>query len=198
MQDFLINNCQKMGIKLSIQQVNKLLQYGELIHKWNKTYNLTNIDNLEQIINKHFLDSLAILQFIKPTNLLDIGSGAGLPGIVLAIMSPNLAVSTLDSVGKKCRFMQFVKTDLKLDNLTIINSRIEDLQNSCFMQITSRGFATIDKTLKLSKHLLCDNGVYLLMKGYNWRLEQSLANIKSYKLIVPNVSQQRYLLKVKI
>lgn len=186
------------NLSLSENQKQQLLTFVDLIEKWNKTYNLTAIKTKENILNQHIIDSLSIIHLIKETNLLDIGSGAGLPGIVIAIVNPQMQVSVLDSVGKKCIFMQFVKAQLNLDNLTVINKRIENYQAPCFEQIISRAFASIEKTLKISQHLLCENGVYLLMKGDNFEQEQEHnKKIITHHLIVPNVSSKRYLLEIK-
>jgi len=194
----LIDGAKKMGISLSNSQSSNLIKYLELIIKWNKTYNLSAIRSINEGINKHLLDSLSIINYIGNGKLLDVGSGAGLPGVVISIMKPKLSVTVLDSVGKKCRFMQFAKTQLELNNLEVVNTRVEEYQvDECFMQITSRAFAQVDKTLKLTKHLLCDNGVYLLMKGDNFNNESlDGVNIKSHRLSVPHVSDSRFLLEV--
>ncbi len=194
----LIDGAKQMGVSLSSSQSSNLIKYLELIIKWNKTYNLSAIRSINEGINKHLLDSLSIINYIGNGKLLDVGSGAGLPGVVISIMKPELSVTVLDGVGKKCRFMQFAKTQLELNNLEVVNTRVEEYQvDECFMQITSRAFAQVDKTLKLTKHLLCDNGVYLLMKGDNFNNESlDGVNIKSHRLSVPHVSDSRFLLEV--
>ncbi|SHN91067.1 rRNA small subunit 7-methylguanosine (m7G) methyltransferase GidB [Bathymodiolus heckerae thiotrophic gill symbiont] len=187
----------QIGIELEEIQVAKLLQYLELIIKWNKTYNLSAIRTPEQGVEQHLLDSLSIISYIGRGDLLDIGSGAGLPGIVIAIMKPNLSVSVLDTVGKKCRFMQYVKTQLKLKNLTVVNQRVESYQPAqCFSQITSRAFAEVKKTLDLSAHLLCDNGKYLLMKGANITQENLSKNTRQHVLNVPSSLGRRFLIEI--
>ena len=168
--------------------------------KWNKTYNLSAIRDPQLGVKKHLLDSLSILPYINNGSLLDVGAGAGLPGIVLAIMKPDLSVSVLDSVGKKCRFMQFVKTQLQLDNLSVINERVEVFKpQACFAQITSRAFAEVKKTLKLTRHLLCDNGRYLLMKGDHFSQEEVQGVlITPHQINVPYVSDDRFLLEIQL
>ncbi|SFV86844.1 rRNA small subunit 7-methylguanosine (m7G) methyltransferase GidB [hydrothermal vent metagenome] len=194
MTENLIDNAKLLGIKLSNVQAEKLIDYLELIIKWNKTYNLSAIRNIEEGVKKHLLDSLSIVSFIDETPLLDVGSGAGLPGIVIGIMKPETPVSVLDTVGKKCRFMQFAKTQLGLKNLSVVNERVEVFQpEQCFGQITSRAFAEVDKTLKLTQHLLCDNGRYLLMKGANVEREALPDGAKVERLLVPGVSDKRFL-----
>lgn len=196
MIDFIIENSHKMGIKVDKNQAEKLLDYANLIIKWNKTYNLTAIKTLDEVLKIHILDSLSIVNFIKPTNILDVGSGAGLPSIVLAIMLPELEVVAVDSVGKKTRFMQFVKTQLQLNNFNSMHCRVEDIEDKKFKQITSRAFATIDDNIKLARHLLDENGKFLLMKGDNWRDEHSAYNITAHNLHIPFVSDNRFLLEI--
>ncbi|MBT7498882.1 MAG: 16S rRNA (guanine(527)-N(7))-methyltransferase RsmG [Candidatus Thioglobus sp.] len=200
LKQLLQDGADQMGLLLSDQQSDQLLDYLMLIFKWNKTYNLSAIRDLESGVKKHLLDSLSILPYIGNEPLLDVGAGAGLPGIVLAIVRPELSVSVLDSVGKKCRFMQFAKTQLKLDNLTVVNQRVEDFQAmECFTQITSRAFAEVDKTLKLTQHLLCDNGRYLLMKGDHFS-QEAIKGVRmiSHQINVPYVSEDRFLLEIQM
>ncbi|SFV76375.1 rRNA small subunit 7-methylguanosine (m7G) methyltransferase GidB [hydrothermal vent metagenome] len=198
-EELLKSGAKKMNIELDESQSSKLLQYLELIIKWNKTYNLSAIRNLEEGVKRHLLDSLSVVSYIKSGSLLDVGAGAGLPGIVISIMKPELSVTVLDTVGKKCHFMQFAKTQLALKNLTVVNQRVENYQpEQCFEQITSRAFAEVNKTLNLTKHLLCDNGSYLLMKG-NRLASESLNDyeIKVHQIKVPYVSDQRHFLEIK-
>ncbi|KAA0446913.1 MAG: 16S rRNA (guanine(527)-N(7))-methyltransferase RsmG [Candidatus Thioglobus sp.] len=191
------SGAKKMGITLSDMQTQQLLDYLQLLLKWNKTYNLSAIRTLDEGVKKHLLDSLSIVEFVDGSPLLDVGSGAGLPGIVISIMRPEIAVSVLDSAGKKCRFMQFAKTQLGLKNLSVLNGRVEELQcEQCFAQISARAFAKVDKILKLTKHLLCDNGSYLLMKGANIEKEQLPADAKKHQLFVAGVAEDRFLIKI--
>ena len=151
-EKLLCDGAKLMDIALTEFQIQQLLSYHSLISKWNKVYNLSAIRDPLESIKKHFLDSLSIISFIKDELLLDVGSGAGLPGIVIAIMKPKTKVFVIDSVGKKCRFMQTAKTELSLTNLTVINSRVEDfVPKEPFSQITSRAFADTNETInKLS------------------------------------------------
>lgn len=198
-ETLLIDGAKEMNIEFDKVQCSKLLNYLELIIKWNKTYNLSAIRNTEQGVKKHLLDSLSVVSYIQDESLLDVGSGAGLPGIVISIMKPDLEVVVLDTVGKKCRFMQFAKAQLALKNLAVVHERVEQYQpQRCFNQITSRAFADVEKTLKLTQHLLCGNGSYLLMKGDNFA-DESLDNFKMqvHQVRVPYVSDQRYFLEVQ-
>jgi len=196
----LCEGAKTMDVSLTDEQVRQLLDYHALINKWNKVYNLSAIRDPLESIKKHFLDSFSILEFIKPGLLLDVGSGAGLPGIIIAIMKPKTNVFVIDSVGKKCRFMQTVKTELGLENLTVINTRVESFNYpELFSQITSRAFASAIDTLNKTKHLIANDGRYLLMKGDNIALE-NIENIESkvHVLKVPFVSDNRSLLEIKI
>jgi len=196
----LCEGAKTMDVSLTDEQVRQLLDYHALINKWNKVYNLSAIRDPLESIKKHFLDSFSILEFIKPGLLLDVGSGAGLPGIIIAIMKPKTNVFVIDSVGKKCRFMQTVKTELGLENLTVINNRVESFNYpELFSQITSRAFASAIDTVNKTKHLIANDGRYLLMKGDNIALE-NIENMESkvHVLKVPFVSDNRSLLEIKI
>jgi len=196
----LCEGAKTMDVSLSDEQVRKLLDYHALINKWNKVYNLSAIREPLESIKKHFLDSFSILEFIQSGLLLDVGSGAGLPGIIIAIMKPKTNVFVIDSVGKKCRFMRTVKTELGLENLTVINDRVESFNYpESFSQITSRAFASAIDTVNKTKHLISNDGRYLLMKGDNIAKE-NIENMKStvHILKVPFVSDNRSLLEIKI
>jgi len=189
-----------MGVRLLDHQIQQLLAYHELISKWNRVYNLSAIRDPNESIKKHFLDSLSIVSFISPGLLLDVGSGAGLPGAVIAIMKPETQVFTIDSVGKKCRFMQTVRTELSLENLTVINDRVEDFSyEEAFPQIVSRAFSSVIDTLEKTKHLITKDGRYLLMKGDNIAQESiEKINHRVHLLKVPFVSDKRSLIEINI
>ena len=196
----LCEGAELMHIFLSDKQIQQLLHYLSLILKWNRVYNLSAIRDPIESLKKHLLDSLSIIHFVQPGLLLDVGSGAGLPGIVIAIMKPETEVFVLDSVGKKCRFMQAVKSELALENLIIVNSRVESFKpKKSFSQITSRAFGEASKTIQLTKHLLEENGRYLLMKGSNV-LEEDVDNfnVKVHSMKVPFVSDKRSLLEIQL
>ena len=196
----LCEGAELMDLTLSEHQTDQLLAYHELIGKWNKVYNLSAIRDPIESIKKHFLDSLSIVPFIRPGLLLDVGSGAGLPGIVIAIMRSNTNVFTIDSVGKKCRFIQTVKTELSLDNLSVINDRVESFNyDESFPQIVSRAFSSTIDTIEKTRHLISSDGRYLLMKGDNLNKENlQKVNYKIHSLRVPYVSDKRTLLEINI
>ena len=200
LKKLLCEGAEIMDLTLSEHQTDQLLAYQELIGKWNKVYNLSAIRDPIESIKKHFLDSLSIVPFIRPGLLLDVGSGAGLPGIVIAIMRSNTNVFTIDSVGKKCRFMQTVKTELSLDNLSVINDRVESFNyDESFPQIVSRAFSSTIDTIEKTRHLISSDGRYLLMKGDNLNKENlQKVNYKAHSLRVPYVSDKRTLLEINI
>lgn len=154
-----------------------LLEYLLLLNKWNAAYNLTAIRDLPSMINKHIFDSLAILPWIKGPRVLDVGTGAGLPGIPLAIAKPQLHCVLLDSNGKKTRFLNEVKRQLGLKNLEVIQSRVENYHpNQAFDTVTSRAFSSLDQMIQWTQHVLAENGIWLAMKGRYPKTELSLVH----------------------
>ena len=119
--------CAELGLDLSETQIRQLLDYLALLAKWNKVYNLTALRDPAQMLSKHLLDSLALIPYLDAESLLDVGTGAGLPGIPVAICRPQMAVTLLDSNAKKTRFLQQVKAELKLSNVTIVHGRVEQV-----------------------------------------------------------------------
>lgn len=147
-----------------IQQ--RLLQYLELLQKWNRVFNLTSIDKMPDMIFLHVIDSLVISPFLHGVRILDVGTGAGLPGIPLALTHPEKQFFLLDSNSKKTRFLTQVVHELHISNVEVIHSRVENFHPSgCFDSILSRAFATLKNMLTQTRHLLCRNGQFLAMKG---------------------------------
>ena len=158
-----------MGVALSDLQGEQLLAYGTLMLKWNKVYNLTAVRDPAGVMTHHLLDSLAVIsplqrQYPGKGRLLDVGSGAGLPGVIIAIMRPDIDVSCLDAVAKKAAFVQQVAAELELPNLRGLHARVELLEGS-YNVISSRAFASLPDFFNGSKHLLMADGVWLAMKG---------------------------------
>jgi 16S rRNA (guanine527-N7)-methyltransferase len=153
------------GLDLSTQTQAQLVQYVELLAKWNKAYNLTAVRNPEQMMARHVVDSLSIEPYITAQRIADIGTGAGLPGIILAIVKPERELFLVDSNSKKTRFLTEVVRQLKLTNVQVHHGRVEDLDVAPFNQITSRAFASIADTVSWSKQSLSPQGELLLMKG---------------------------------
>ena len=155
-----------MGLAVSDEAQQKLLAYLALLHKWNKVYNLTAVRDPLEMVTLHLLDSLSVLPYVNSNNILDVGSGGGLPGIVLAICKPELQVTTIDTVQKKVIFMRQVKGELGLDNLTPVHARVENFKpDAPFEIVISRAFSEIALFVQLTKHLIAENGHWLAMKG---------------------------------
>ncbi|NOS97828.1 MAG: 16S rRNA (guanine(527)-N(7))-methyltransferase RsmG [Methylotenera sp.] len=159
----------EMGLQIDGQKQAKLITYLLLIDKWNKVHNLTAVRDPLEMVTLHLLDSLSVLphvQALNAKNLLDVGAGAGLPSIPLAICLPELQVTAIDSVAKKTSFMRQVKGELALSNFNVEVGRVEVLKVAeKFDVIISRAFAEIGLFIKLTKQLLAENGVWLAMKG---------------------------------
>ena len=184
-----------------IQQ--KLLSYLYLLQKWNKTYNLTAIRQPEQMVSNHLLDSLVLTSHIMGTRILDVGSGAGLPGIPLALARPQCEVTLLDSNHKKTAFLRQVAAELALVNITVVSDRVESWQPpQKFDCIVSRAFAELAEFVNLAKHLLAPGGYFAAMKGLHpyeeieklppgWRAREVL------KLTVPGLNAIRHLVLIE-
>jgi 16S rRNA (guanine527-N7)-methyltransferase len=161
---------QSLGLSLSDEQIQRLLDYVALIQKWNKVYNLTALRDPSDMLTHHLLDSLtAIAPLHRHTQgqairLLDVGSGGGLPGVVLAICMPELNVSCVDTVAKKAAFVQQVAVSLKLPNLRGIHARVESLTDP-YPVICSRAFASLPDFVTWSRSALAEGGVWMAMKG---------------------------------
>ena len=160
----------ELGLELRDAQFEQLLGYLALIQKWNKVYNLTAVRDPQEMLTHHLLDSLtAIAPLVRhtrgqPAKVLDVGSGGGLPGIVLAICRPELDVSCVDTVGKKAAFIQQVAASLKLPNLRGIHARVETLTGP-FDLICCRAFASLPDFVNWSRGALAGQGVWMAMKG---------------------------------
>jgi 16S rRNA (guanine527-N7)-methyltransferase len=161
-----------LGLTLQAGVVSALLSYLDLIQKWTKVYNLTAVRDPGEMLTHHVLDSLAVIPplrrqlagKISPVRLLDVGSGAGLPGVVVAICCPDVTVHCVDTVGKKAAFIQQVAASLKLPNLRGVHARVESLTEK-FDVVSSRAFASLADFTNWSGGALAEQGVWLAMKG---------------------------------
>ena len=159
-----------LGVTLSDEQRGQLLDYLALLGKWNKVYNLTAVRDPAEMLTHHLLDSLSIIAPLRrhtrgqPTRLLDVGSGGGLPGVVIAICCPEVQVSCVDAVAKKAAFVQQVAVALRLPNLRGVHARVEAVQDK-FDVITSRAFASLADFTEWSAPALAEGAVWLAMKG---------------------------------
>jgi 16S rRNA (guanine527-N7)-methyltransferase len=200
-RDLLIEGLQRMDLKLSDQVIDRLMTYLNLVEKWNRVYNLTAIRERDEMIRLHLLDSLSILNHVHVKNILDVGSGAGFPGIVLAITKPELKVTVIDSVNKKTTFMQQVKSELSLTNLNVVNGRVEDYQPiTLFEAVTSRAFSNLKDMMSLTQHTLKKEGSWLAMKSKDVKKELKIFEKNQYTLIlleVPFIHAERYLVILK-
>ena len=190
---------QKLGLENIPQDISKLLIYKELLIKWNKSFNLTSIKNRE-VVTHHFLDCLSIIPFIKSSSLLDVGTGAGLPGIIIAIVKPDIKVSLIDKVGKKIAFIKRVVAELEIKNIDTYHDRVELLTSEeKYDGIISRAFSNMDDFIKSTKHLIKSQGVWYGMKSKKI-LNDEMININQpwtlEKLDVPFLDAERYLVKV--
>ena len=193
-----------MGLSVSPAQHEKLLDYLGLMFKWNAVYNLTSLRDPMQMVTHHLLDSLAAVPaFAQAHNVLDVGSGGGLPGIVLAIVRPDMNVSMIDTVHKKTAFLTQVKAELALANVTVYTMRVEQLQVSDkFDVITSRAFADLSDFVNWSSHLLADGGRYIALKGVAPKDEQERLppewKVSAVEpLQVPRLGAERHLVHIE-
>ena len=182
----------------------KLLSFLELLRHWNRTINLTAVREIDDMVAAHLLDSLAIRPWLAGERILDVGSGAGLPGIPLAIAEPHRSFVLLDSAAKRCRFLTQAVVELGLANVRVENRRVEDYlvssdEEPSFSTITTRAFSSLDKFVAAAGNLLADRGSLLAMKGKmpqdeldempnGWRLKHA------EKLVIPGLAAERHLL----
>lgn len=192
-----------MGVKLESVQEELLISYVRLIDKWNRTFNLTAIREPERMIGLHLLDSLAVVPYL-PANAVvaDVGSGAGLPGIPIAIARPDVRVTLIDTVAKKATFMQQAAGELKLPNMSVHHARVESLQLDALCDIViSRAFAELKDFAECACHLLKEDGKLYAMKGVLpheeiARLPQPFRVEVTHPLHIPGVDGQRHLIVV--
>ena len=195
----------QMGLHYSVEVQQKLVHYIQLIARWNKVFNLTAIRDVEEMVSKHLLDSLAVQPYLEGKTVLDVGSGAGLPGIPFAITSPDKQFVLIDTNGKKTRFLTQAKIDLKLDNVEVVNQRVEDYQPTkeghriYFDVITARAYAATDDILSSTSHLQSEATSILVMQGKlepNFNSEQHVL-CESNSLDVYGLDAERHLLEIK-
>ncbi|AGF47298.1 glucose inhibited division protein B [Candidatus Kinetoplastibacterium desouzaii TCC079E] len=206
----LFESCDKMNVYLSIEQKDMLEKYSSYIKHWNNIYNITSIKNTFDIVTNHIIDSISVLPSLdklsikKNINICDVGSGAGLPGIILSIMRPDWNIFCVESIGKKTAFMRQAIGVLNLSNLKIIQSRVESLHGYKFDILISRAFSSLKNFVLLSKHLVDSEGLICAMKGkipeeeileFSDIKDLYIDNIEILK--VPNLKAQRCLIIIK-
>ncbi|MFU6374763.1 16S rRNA (guanine(527)-N(7))-methyltransferase RsmG [Metapseudomonas otitidis] len=191
-----------LGVALDARQHELLMGYLALLIKWNKAYNLTAVRNPDEMVSRHLLDSLSVVPFVaeRGNDWLDVGSGGGMPGVPLAILFPERRFTLLDSNGKKTRFLTQVKLELGLDNLGVVNARVEAFRpEQPFAGIVSRAFSALEDFANWTRHLGDRDTHWLAMKGL--RPDDELARMPDdfkveaeHTLAVPGCQGQRHLL----
>lgn len=200
----LADGIQEMHLDVSQAQQDKLLDYLALMNKWNSVYNLTSLRDPMQMVTHHLLDSLAAVPaFAGARNVLDVGAGGGLPGVVLAICRPDMKLSMIDTVHKKTAFLKQVKAELDLANVTVHTMKVQELEVSDkFDVITSRAFADLSDFLDWSGHVLAEGGKFIALKGTAPAQEQERIPAQwkisgLQPLQVPRLGAERHLIFVE-
>ena len=208
LQQQLQSGIQRLELDIPAAQQQQLLNFIQLLQKWNKVYNLTSIREAHKMVDLHLLDSLVILPFFQHQTdihrVLDVGTGGGIPGIPLAVCLPDIEFVLLDARSKKIRFLQTVIAQLGLTNVTAVHSRVEDYQveeGDKFDRIISRAFASLEDMLTLTRHLCAKQGKFLAMKGQ--LPEQEIAQLPEgfrieqiHPLTISGLNIQRHLIQI--
>ncbi|APD49705.1 16S rRNA (guanine(527)-N(7))-methyltransferase RsmG [Francisella hispaniensis] len=199
MKDKIKQALSQLSIQATDMQITQWLDYLKLLEKWNKVYNMTAIKKLDDMLVKHLFDSLAVAKYIKGGSTVDVGTGGGLPGVVLAILYPQHQFTLIDSIGKKIMFLKNVKKSLNLNNINPLNIRIENFDGN-FDNIISRAFSSVDTFYELCKQLLTEDNQMLAMKGPDLEernLESLPLNIEKYSIKVPFLNAERNLIVMR-
>lgn len=197
LKEVLVNGLNSIGLSVDEHRINRLLQFQKLLENWNKTYNLSSIRDPEEMIRFHLLDSLAVARYVPGRRIADVGTGAGMPGIPLALLDDEKWFYLIDSNSKKTRFVQQAVIELKLNNITVIHGRAEEieLQNKVDAVVV-RALSSLSDILEKTKHLVIKGGVILALKG---RFPyQELQDIREgqYSVVpldIPSIPAQRHL-----
>lgn len=191
------------GISLTDHQKTLLVAYVDMLHKWNKAYNLTSVRDPAEMVVRHILDSIVVAPYLQGQRFIDVGTGPGLPGIPLAIVLPDAHFTLLDSLGKRVRFLRQVQHELKLENITPAQSRVEAYPSEPpFDGVISRAFASLNDMVSWCHHLPGEKGRFYALKGQ--LPEDEIAslpdgfNVESVeKLRVPQLEGERHLVIIK-
>ncbi|AKE60750.1 16S rRNA (guanine(527)-N(7))-methyltransferase RsmG [Citrobacter farmeri] len=191
------------GISLTDHQKNQLIAYVEMLHKWNKAYNLTSVRDPNEMLVRHILDSIIVAPHLQGERFIDVGTGPGLPGIPLSIVRPQAHFTLLDSLGKRVRFLRQVQHELKLDNITPVQSRVEEFPaEPPFDGVISRAFASLNDMVSWCHHLPDEKGRFYALKGQ--LPEDEIASLPAefcvesvIKLQVPHLEGERHLVVIK-
>lgn len=193
----------ELRLPLNEHHQHQLLNYLELLERWNQVYNLTAVREPDAMVTLHLLDSLSVLPYLHGNQVIDVGSGAGLPGIPLAITNPDRHFVVLDSIGKKTRFMAQAIQTLGLKNIDVVQARVEQYQpEQRFNTVISRAFAALDHFIKCTAHLCAPNGRFLAMKGAiaddeRNTLPSGYRELEMIELTVPGLDAQRCLVCIE-
>jgi len=199
LEDTLKLGIEKLELENKAYLYNKLLIYKDLLIKWNKVFNLISLKATEEIVTHHFLDCLAVVPYIEGKNILDVGSGAGMPGIIIGLCCPEKQITLVDSVGKKTAFLKQTCAELKLSNITVINKRVEDITtNKLFDSIIARAFSDMQMLIDLTKHLIENKGTWYGMKSKKINEEEINTKyvLEKKVILVPYLDAERYLVKI--
>ena len=191
----------ELGLPASPEAIESLLDYVELLARWNGAYNLTSVRVPQQMVTHHLLDSLAVAAYIRGDRLADVGTGAGLPGIPLAVLAPERQVTLIDSNGKKTRFLREAVRTLGLTNVRIEAARVEDVRAE-FDTVTARAFASLADMLAAAGHLLAPDGILVALKGQLQRdeilgLPAGFVVTDVHALRVPGLAAARHAVIIK-
>jgi 16S rRNA (guanine527-N7)-methyltransferase len=196
--------CDALQVPPDERQQASLLDYLDLLSRWNRAYNLTAVREPSQMVVRHLLDSLSIAPYLVASRVLDVGTGAGLPGVPLAILYPEREFHLLDSNGKKTRFLFQVKTALRLDNMMVQHSRVESYRpQQGFQAVLSRAFASLEDMVAGCRHLLVPGGRFLAMKGAYPSAELEAVDgpcrVEAvHALKVPGLAEERHLVELTL
>ena len=201
MNSLIVEGLNELGYENDFLLIEKLEIYLATLKKWNKVYNLTAINEDSEIITKHFFDSLSVNGFIQNSQrILDVGTGAGFPGLILALFNPDKSFVLVDGVSKKISFLQEMIGKLNLKNVMAVHIKVEEYKvTEQFDIIISRAFAEIKKMIKLTKHLIKVNGKFIAMKGPGVMNELDDLNLPfvNYDVMVPFLQGTRKIIEIK-
>ena len=200
----LAEGIERLGVSASVRQQGQLLELIALLERWGRTYNLTAVRDPLRMVSHHLLDSLVLAPFLQGTRVLDVGTGAGFPGLPLAILTPERHFMLLDSNGKKVRFVRQAVMELGLDNVEVVQSRIESYTSrEKFATIVARAFASLTKILQMTQPLLARPGALLAPKGRQVEAELDglslpLGELRLHRLWVPFLEGERMLVEIRL
>ena len=200
----LATGARELGIALSERQSEQLLELLAELAEWNQRFNLTAIDDVLEGVRKHLLDSLSIHAHLQGRRVADVGSGAGFPGLPLAVVNPSREFTLIEATGKKAQFLEHARVKLGLDNVVIANSRAEQFKPAQrFDSVTARALGKLNEFVRVAGHLVARNGSLLAMKGQSPRAEiEKLSKgweVKAiHRLVVPGLDAQRHLVELRL